>query len=83
MVLFYFITSFSISFHLLPLILFNFRLKRYAITEVPTKVADQYSHKLHSTPESKAGANDRAGYIDAPEIRAKKKISKPTRNTVI
>jgi hypothetical protein len=33
---------------------------------------------LITTPESKAGANERAGFIDAPEIKAKKKISKPT-----
>ena len=49
-----------------------------ATIDVPTKVADQYSHKLPNTPESNAGANERAGFIDAPEINAKKKISRPT-----
>jgi hypothetical protein len=50
----------------------------YTTIDVPIKVADQYSHKLFNTPESKAGANERAGFIDAPEINAKKKISNPT-----
>ena len=30
------------------------------------------------TPERRAGANDLAGFIDAPEIKARKKISRPT-----
>ena len=29
-------------------------------------------------PVSKAGAKERAGFIEAPEIKDKKKISKPT-----
>ena len=29
------------------------------------------------TPERRAGANDLAGFIDAPEIKARKKISRP------
>jgi len=49
-----------------------------ATIDVPIKVADQYSHKLTNTPESKVGANERAGFIDAPGINPKKKISKPS-----
>src|SRR5215469_10818030 len=56
----------------------NFPLIINATIDVPIKVADQYSHKLTNTRESKAGANERAGFIDAPEINAKKKISRPT-----
>jgi hypothetical protein len=29
-------------------------------------------------PDSKAGANERAGFIEAPEIKEKKRISRPT-----
>lgn len=29
-------------------------------------------------PDSKAGANDLAGFIEAPEIKAKNRISNPT-----
>jgi hypothetical protein len=43
--------------------------------DVPTKVAD---HRLPNIRDSKAGANERAGFIEAPEIKAKKKISNPT-----
>jgi hypothetical protein len=39
-----------------------------ATIDVPTKVADQYSHRFPNTPESNAGVNERAGFIDAPEI---------------
>src|SRR5215472_15963657 len=60
------------------LLLTNFPLIINATIDVPIKVADQYRHKLTNTPESKAGANERAGFIDAPEINAKKKISRPT-----
>ena len=56
----------------------QFFLNRNTIVDVPTKVADQQSHRLPNTPDSKAGANERAGFIDAPEIKAKKKISNPT-----
>jgi len=59
------------------LFLTNFPLRINTIIDVPTKVADQYSHKLPSTPESNAGVNERAGFI-APEINTKKKISSPT-----
>src|SRR5215469_3964863 len=60
------------------LFLTTFPLRINATNDVPTKVADQYSHKLANIPESKEGANERAGFIDAPEINAKKKISNPT-----
>src|SRR5215831_4561596 len=59
----------------------NLFRKRSAIIEVPTKVADQYSHKLpneSTSPETKAGAKERAGFMDAPEIKDIKKMSKPT-----
>jgi hypothetical protein len=46
--------------------------------DVPTKVTDKYSYRLPKTPDSKAGANERAGFMDAPEIKAKKKIPRPT-----
>lgn len=49
-----------------------------AIIVVPRKVADQYSHRSPNAPERTAGARDLAGFIDAPEINAKKKMSKPT-----
>ena len=44
----------------------------------PTKVADQYSHKSFITPENIAGANERTGFIEAPEIKDRKKMSNPT-----
>jgi hypothetical protein len=56
----------------------NFFLYNKAITEVPTNVAVQYNHRSVHTPESKAGANERAGFIDAPDINAKNKMSSPT-----
>jgi hypothetical protein len=31
----------------------------------------------NTPPDSKAGAKERAGFIDAPEIKDKKKISNP------
>ncbi|MGB7662629.1 MAG: hypothetical protein WBL67_07845, partial [Nitrososphaeraceae archaeon] len=46
--------------------------------EVPINVALQYNHRLSRTPETKAGASERAGFIDAPDINAKKNISSPT-----
>jgi hypothetical protein len=49
-----------------------------ATIEVPIKVALQYSHKLTNTPESTAGARERAGFIEAPDMNAKKNISRPT-----
>lgn len=62
--------------------LFDFFRKYFlpirAITVVPTNVAVQYSHKSPITPDTNAGAKDRAGFMDAPEIKAKNKISNPT-----
>jgi hypothetical protein len=49
-----------------------------ATIDVPTKVADQLSHRFPITPESNTGAKEHAGFIDAPEINAKKKMSRPT-----
>ena len=49
-----------------------------AIIEVPTNVADQYSHKSPTEPEIRAGAKDLAGFMDAPEINEKKKMFNPT-----
>jgi hypothetical protein len=40
-------------------------------------VALQYNQRL-SSPEVKAGASERAGFIDAPDINAKKNMSRPT-----
>ncbi len=48
----------------------NFFLYVHAITEVPTNVAVQYNHRSVHTPDSNAGANERAGFIDAPDIKA-------------
>jgi hypothetical protein len=33
---------------------------------------------LFKTPETRAGAKERAGFIEAPDMNAKKKISNPT-----
>jgi hypothetical protein len=49
-----------------------------ATIEVPIKVALQYSHKLTNTPENNAGARERAGFIEAPDMNDKKNISRPT-----
>ena len=56
----------------------NFFLTRKAAIDVPIKVALQYNHRLPITPEVMAGANDRAGFIDAPDINARKNMSRPT-----
>jgi hypothetical protein len=55
-------------------------LRRIAIIDAPTNGAIQYNHNHKSPidPERKTGARDLAGFIDAPHIDAKKKISKPT-----
>ena len=47
-------------------------LKVNAIIDVPAKVAVQYNHRLLNMPDNKAGASERAGFIDAPDINAKK-----------
>lgn len=41
-------------------------------------VAVQYNHRLDHVPDIKAGAKERAGFIDAPDIKDKKNISSPT-----
>jgi hypothetical protein len=43
----------------------------------PIKVAVQYSHKSLIYPDNNAGAKDLAGFIDAPEIKERKKMSNP------
>jgi hypothetical protein len=50
----------------------NFFHNNKATTEVPINVADQYSHKSPTEPDNNAGANDLAGFIEAPDINAKK-----------
>ena len=44
---------------------------------MPINVADQYSHNLFKTPETSAGAKEQAGFIEGPDINAKKNISSP------
>ena len=56
----------------------NFLCKSKATTEVPINVALQQSHKLVDTPDNTAGARDRAGFMEAPDMNAKKNISRPT-----
>jgi hypothetical protein len=46
--------------------------------DVPIKVAVHYSQRFPITPDNKAGANERAGFIDVPDTNAKKNMSKPT-----
>ena len=46
-----------------------------ATTAVPINGTDQYSHKLPKKPDNKAGAKDLAGFIDAPDMNEKKKMS--------
>ena len=41
-------------------------------------MAVQYNQRFPNTPDNKAGASERAGFIEAPDINAKKKISNPT-----
>ncbi len=48
-----------------------------ATKDVPINVADQYSHKLLKTPETSAGAKERAGFIEIHDINIKKKIPNP------
>jgi len=52
-------------------------LKEIAAIEVPINAVVQYNHKSPTDPESNAGARGLAGFIDAPDINPKKKISKP------
>ncbi len=51
----------------------NFLLRNKATKELPIKVADQYNHKSLRVLESKAGAKDLPGFIDAPDINVKRK----------
>lgn len=41
---------------------------------------DQYSHKSRVEPDIRAGASDLAGFMEAPEINDKKKMSNLTLN---
>jgi hypothetical protein len=50
----------------------NLPLNNKPITEVPMNVADKYNHKSPTEPDNIAGAKDLAGFIEAPEISAKK-----------
>ena len=52
-------------------------LNEIAAIEVPINAVVQYNHKSPTDPESNAGARGLAGFIDAPDINPKKKISKP------
>ena len=56
----------------------NSLLNVTAITDVPINVADQYSHKLFRTLDTSAGAKERAGFIEASDMNAKRNISNPT-----
>ena len=56
----------------------NFLLTIKATIEVPIDVALQYNQRLPSTPEAKAGANERAGFKEALDMNANKNISNPT-----
>jgi hypothetical protein len=56
----------------------NFLLTSIATIDVPTIVAVQYNHRFVNTPETIAGANERAGFIEAPDIKARKNMSRPT-----
>jgi hypothetical protein len=53
----------------------NLFLTNKATIDVPTNVALQYNHRLPRTPEARAGANERAGSIEAPDINARKNMS--------
>ena len=48
-----------------------------ATIDVPMNVADQEGHRLFNTPEISAGVKERAGFIEAPDMNAKKNISNP------
>ena len=56
----------------------NFFLSIKAIADVPIKVADQYNQRSPTEPDNSAGARDLAGFIEAPEMSAKKNMSRPT-----
>lgn len=52
-------------------------LKEIAEIEVPINVTVPYNDKSPTNLESNAGASDLAGFIDAPDMNPKKKISEP------
>jgi hypothetical protein len=60
----------------------NSFLTSKAMIDVPINVALQYNHRLSRTPETKAGASERAGFIDAPDINARKNISSDDKSTI-
>ena len=68
----------SISIYLSFISAIKYFLKSKATVDVPIKVAVQYSHKFVITPDNTAGARERAGFIEAPDINAKKNMSRPT-----
>jgi hypothetical protein len=45
-------------------------------------LSESKSHKLDRAPDSSAGANDRAGFIEAPDMYAKKNVSKPIQQCI-
>lgn len=46
--------------------------------DVPTNVAVQCNQRFIQTPDNTAGAMERAGFIDVPEMKNKNTISSPT-----
>ena len=56
----------------------NFLRTSKVTAELPINVAVLLSRKLSMTPERRPGANDLVGFIDAPEMKARKKILRPT-----
>ena len=68
----------SISIYLSFISVIKYFLKSKATVDVPIKVAVQYSHKFVITPDNTAGARERAGFIEAPDMNAKKNMSRPT-----
>src|ERR671910_2543129 len=68
----------SISIYLSFISVIKYFLKSKATVDVPIKVAVQYSHKFVITPDNTAGASERAGFIEAPDMNAKKNMSRPT-----
>ena|ERR671919_33511 len=70
------VPSYRCRFVIWPLA--NLFLTSKATIDVPTNVALQYNHRLPRTPETRAGANERAGFIEAPDINARKNMSSPT-----
>jgi hypothetical protein len=44
-------------------------------------MAVQYVHKFPKSPNNKAGAKERAEFMETPNINAKNSMSKPTNTT--